>query len=109
MVGLGIEQIAKKLEKNNHLLIPRRVELSDLAKNLLQGETTCGRLSVEKLAKVVLGEEFDFEKPKKMKWFSEDSYKNVLSDDLIKYSTVEAFLASEMAFKLLPDSQFSWE
>ena len=52
---------------------------------------------------MVLGEEMDFVKPAKIKWW-DAPYPNrglFLSDDLVKYATVEAFLLSQMGTKLI--------
>ncbi|KAK9993708.1 hypothetical protein SO802_023411 [Lithocarpus litseifolius] len=52
------------------------------------------------LAKEVLGEDMHFEKPNGLIWWSE-MYYDVLSDDVVMYATVEAFLTCRIGSKLL--------
>ncbi|XVF36973.1 hypothetical protein REPUB_Repub19eG0104900 [Reevesia pubescens] len=112
VVGVGIEKIAKKLEKDRQddgLMIRRRVELRNEAEKCFAGNNF-ERCSLEELAKVVLGgsdDEVVFVKPKKIKWWGERigqgfMYKS-LSHEMIKYASVEAFLASKMGSNLLKE------
>ena len=109
VVGVGIEQIAKKLEKEKEddgLIIRKRVELRKEADKFFPGNNF-ERCSLEELAKVVLGGEVVFVKPKKMKWWDDqrNGYRRELSKEMIKYASVEAFLACKMGSNLLKDSQ----
>ena len=96
MVGVGIEKTAAKLEKETGLLIQRRVELRDLAKEQksLQGQDF-SRYDVQRLARAVLGEEYEFQKPNKIKWWSVQPCDmgsenwEVFSNDMVKYATIE--------------------
>lgn len=104
VVGVGIEKLVNKLQKeNNGLLIPRLVELRELAGAETGGQgNDFSRYNLGKLANEVLGGEMgQFVKPNKMIWWEQGNIWRFLSDDLVKYATVEAFLACEMGSKLL--------
>ncbi|XP_027152438.1 uncharacterized protein LOC113752524 [Coffea eugenioides] len=92
VVGVGMEEVAKKLESQLGLKISQPRELRTMAG--FSGK----KCSLEKLAKRVLGG--DWKKPSSMSWWK-DGIIGGLSDDKIKYGTVEAFLAYEMGKKLL--------
>ncbi|GMI78389.1 hypothetical protein like AT2G36110 [Hibiscus trionum] len=105
VVGVGIEKIATKLEKDrkdDRLIISRRVELREEAEKLFPGNKL-EKCSLEELAKVVLRGEVNFVKPKKMTWsevsaMGRDTH---LTKELIKCASVEAFLACRMGSNLL--------
>ena len=56
-----------------------------------------GRFGVARLARIVLGEEWSFVKPNGLMYWDKDD----LSDDMVKFATVESFLTWQMATKLL--------
>ena len=122
VVGVGIDKVAKNMEKHNGWVLPKLVELQDLAAQAQKarmtttttttkdGQTTIdfSRFSVAKLARVVLGEDMNLVKPSKIKWWAaapqSHHYPRFLTDDMVKYATVEAFLASQMGIRLILES-----
>ena len=105
VVGVGIKEVAEKLERETGVIIKNPVELRKLAEagKSLKGNNVSGSKLAD-LAKLVLGEHMQFVKPKKTTWWSDkdDAYGDpLLSKDLIMYATVEAFLAYEIGSKLL--------
>ena len=113
VVGVGIEQIAKKLEKEKEddgLIIRKRVELRKEADKFFPGNNF-ERCSLEELAEVVLGGEVVLVKPKKMKWWDDQRTEFAFgyghhkhSKEMIKYASAEAFLACKIGSNLLKDS-----
>lgn len=107
VVGVGTERLAKKLEEDYGILIPRRVELLGLAQadRGLQQEDgnslNLSRCSLGELARVVLGEEVNYVRPTKIRWRENQFDWGPFSNDLVKCSTAEAFLAAQMGAKLL--------
>ncbi|KAM3685563.1 hypothetical protein ACB094_11G129800 [Castanea mollissima] len=105
VVGVGIKEVAQKLERETGVTIKNPVELRKLAEaeKSLKGNDVSGSKLAD-LAKRVLGEHMHFVKPKKTTWWSDkyDEYGDpLLSNDVIKYATVEAFLAYEIGSELL--------
>ena len=107
MVGVGIDRLAKKLEEENEILIPKTVELRRLAAEQVEDGAEPGKaLKVEKcsigeLGRVVLGEEVDYLRPTKIRWRENGTNWGPFSNDLVKCSTAEAFLAAQIGAKLL--------
>jgi hypothetical protein len=64
-------------------------------------ENNFSRRDLTALAKVVLCEEMHFVKPNNITWLGWDDEIVSLSHDVVKYATVEAFLAYKMGSKLL--------
>ncbi|KAK8572324.1 hypothetical protein V6N13_047928 [Hibiscus sabdariffa] len=107
VVGVGIEKMAAKLEKDRKedgLIIRKRVELREEAEKLFPGNKL-EKCSLEELAMVVvLRGEVNFVKPKKMKWHEAHEtgkFCSSLSKEMIKCASVEAFLACRMGSNLL--------
>ncbi|KAL6317607.1 hypothetical protein AAG906_030360 [Vitis piasezkii] len=59
------------------------------------------RCSLGELARVVLGEEVNYVRPTKIRWRENQFDWGPFSNDLVKCSTAEAFLAAQMGAKLL--------
>ncbi|KAL5559667.1 hypothetical protein UlMin_035878 [Ulmus minor] len=112
VVGVGIEETVKKLEKCHGWVMPPVIELRELAekneeviKKIKENseETSKVDLSkhkIAKLAKLVLGEETSFVKPTDLQWWSPDD-NDRLSEEKVMYATLETFLVSQMGVKLL--------
>uniref|UniRef100_A0A803NMF1 Uncharacterized protein n=1 Tax=Cannabis sativa TaxID=3483 RepID=A0A803NMF1_CANSA len=105
VVGVGIENVARRLEEDHGWFMPKVVELRDLAAQA-QAQTKAQKADIQaKLAKVVLGKEMNIVKPTNIRWWSvSDNFNRpprFHSEDLIKYATVEAFLISQMGTKLI--------
>uniref|UniRef100_M1DYU2 3-5 exonuclease n=1 Tax=Solanum tuberosum TaxID=4113 RepID=M1DYU2_SOLTU len=100
VVGLGIEQVVKKLEKDYNMKISKWVDLRDKAREMATFGEIANNCSVEKLANKVLGEEWHVNKPSTMEWFN-SQYDCLLSDEKVKFGSLEAFLAYRMAIHLL--------
>lgn len=124
VVGVGIDKLGEKMAKDYGWLMPNRaVELRDLAAELRKGNMQgtannssedgdqtsridIRRFGLARLARVVLGEEVNFVKPVKITWCNSNSQWNPyepvrLTNDMIKYASVEAFLTSYMGTTLL--------
>ncbi|GMN45530.1 hypothetical protein TIFTF001_014735 [Ficus carica] len=124
VVGVGIDKLGEKMAKDYGWLMPNRaVELRDLAAELRKGnmqgtannssedgdqtsKIDFRRFGLARLARVVLGEEVNFVKPVKITWCNSNSQWNPyepvrLTNDMIKYASVEAFLTSYMGTTLL--------
>lgn len=100
VVGLGIEQVVKKLEKDYNMKISKWVDLRYKAREMATFGEIANNCSVEKLANKVLGEEWHVNKPSTMEWFnSQDDC--LLSDEKIKFGSLESFLAYRIAVHLL--------
>lgn len=99
-MGLGIEKIAEKLERDYGIMIPQRVELRKLAMEdrACQGKDL-GKFDLQGMARAVLEGEVDVVRPSKMAWLK-DGISNEYSDDLIKYASVEAFTVQRIGTKL---------
>jgi hypothetical protein len=98
LVGVGMENVVEKIGYYG-LQISKTEDLRSLAeisKNV--GLGFYRKYNLEKLAKVVLGEEWDVEKPTRIDWYNVGE--QILSVDKVKYGTLEAFLAYEMGIKL---------
>ncbi|KAL5559670.1 hypothetical protein UlMin_035881 [Ulmus minor] len=118
VVGVGIEEVAEKLEKHHRFVMPPVIELQELVEknedviinkgimdNSKETKRDLSEYNIANLAKIVLGEEINFVKPLNMWWWSEDYYH--LSDDLVKFATLETFLVSQMGLKLLKSTTSS--
>ncbi|XP_055822012.1 uncharacterized protein LOC129890493 [Solanum dulcamara] len=68
VVGVGIEDIVKKLEKDCDMKISNSVDLRDKAREKANFGDIANNCSVEKLAKKVLGDEWTVNKPSNMEW-----------------------------------------
>lgn len=109
-----IDKRAAKLEKENRFLTRRQVNLLDLKvanKGLQRNQTPSrrsepgcdlSRYNARRLAMAVLGEEGSLEKPKNVKWLDPYWWRlGLLSNDMVKYATAEAYLVYEIGSKLL--------
>ncbi|KAL3510587.1 hypothetical protein ACH5RR_029988 [Cinchona calisaya] len=98
VVGIGMEEVANKIEGQLGLKISQPRDLRTMATKAhdVRGDYYC-KFSLEKLARRVLGGEWRKHAP--IDWRKDDG--TTLSDDKIKYGTVEAFLAYDMGKKLL--------
>ncbi|KAI6690966.1 hypothetical protein NL676_027794 [Syzygium grande] len=101
VVGLGIDKMAEKLERDHGFLIPQRVELRKLAMEdrACEGKDL-SESNLEAMARAVLEGEVDVVRPSKMAWLKDD-ISCEYSDDLIKYASVEAFTAQRIGTMLL--------
>ncbi|XP_056164316.1 uncharacterized protein LOC115693606 [Syzygium oleosum] len=101
VVGLGIDKMAEKLERDHGFLIPQRVELRKLAMEdrACEGKDL-SECNLEAMARAVLNGEVDIVRPLKMASFKDDISREY-SDDLIKHASVEAFRAQRIGMKLL--------
>lgn len=109
--GVGIEAMAKELEREVGLTMRKPVELRKLAeksKEISVGYVDFRRKNLEQLGRIVLGGEAEMARPRKMKWQIHDKYGPKpwdydvrLSDDMIKHASIDAFLACKMGTKLL--------
>ncbi|KAF3632745.1 hypothetical protein FXO38_26009 [Capsicum annuum] len=59
VVGIGIEDVVKKLEKDYNMTISKWVDLRDMTREKATFGEIANKCSVEKLAKKVLGDEWD--------------------------------------------------
>ncbi|KAF8011120.1 hypothetical protein BT93_J1667 [Corymbia citriodora subsp. variegata] len=112
--GVGMEAMAKELEREFGLTMRKPVELRKVAeksKEIEVGYVDFRRKNLAQLARIVLGGEAEVvARPRKMKWWIEDKYgpgpwdyELRLSDELIKHASIDAFLACKMGTKLLKD------
>ncbi|KAI6689434.1 hypothetical protein NL676_026262 [Syzygium grande] len=109
--GVGMEAMAKELEREFGLAMRKPVELRKLAERseeVSAGYVDFRRKNLEQLARVVLGGEAEVARPRKMKWWNrykygpgERDYDLRLSDELIMHASIDAFLACKMGTKLL--------
>lgn len=109
--GVGIEAMAKELERELGLTMRKPVELRKLAeksKEISVGYVDSRGKNLEQLARIVLGGEAEVARPTKMKWQIREKYgpsawqyDTRLSDDMIKHASIDAFLACKMGTKLL--------
>ncbi|XVE55285.1 hypothetical protein DITRI_Ditri03aG0146400 [Diplodiscus trichospermus] len=101
VVGVGIERIAEKLEKDREedgLVIRKRVELRKEAEKLFPGNNF-EKFSLEELGMAVFGGEVGFAKPKNIRWWdfrTTGDHARKLTKQMIKYACAEAFLACKM-------------
>lgn len=100
VVGVGIEDVVKKLEKDCDMKISNWVDLRDKAREKATFGEIANNCSVEKLAKKVLGDEWDVNKPSNMEW-SNREHDWLLSDEKVKFGSLEAFLAYRIGLELL--------
>ncbi|XP_048130777.1 uncharacterized protein LOC115736133 [Rhodamnia argentea] len=101
VVGLGIDKMADKLERDYGFLIPQRVELRKLAMEdgACEGRDL-SKCDLEAVARAVLEGKVDVARPSKMSWFK-DGVGCEYSDDLIKYASIEAITAQRIGTKPL--------
>lgn len=109
--GVGIDAMAKELERQVGLTMRKPVELRKLAeksKEISVGFVDFRRKNLEQLGRIVLGGEAEMARPRKMKWYMHDRYGPKpwdydfrLSDEMIKHASIDAFLACKMGTKLL--------
>uniref|UniRef100_A0A7N0UTR3 Uncharacterized protein n=1 Tax=Kalanchoe fedtschenkoi TaxID=63787 RepID=A0A7N0UTR3_KALFE len=104
-VGVGAKAIVEKIKKDHEdnaelCLIPNPVDLTELAAShfSLKDPSKC---SLEMLAKLIL--DVDFSKPKKMVWSDAQNPYSMFSDELVMWSSVEAYLNAEIGLKLSVD------
>ncbi|XP_056693808.1 uncharacterized protein [Spinacia oleracea] len=106
VVGVELNTMVKKLQNGTDFAIHKQVEIRDLVEAKLGKIETQGEFAkksnVWSLVKPVLGTEMEVVKPKQVPWFSEKS-RDVFSEELVKYGSIEAFLVAEMGSKLLKD------
>ncbi|PON91537.1 Ribonuclease H-like domain containing protein [Trema orientale] len=121
-------ELSARMEKDHGWVLPKLVELRDLAaaqarKARTTTTTTMGddddkkkdqttiidfsRFGIAKLAREVFGEEMEMVKPTKVTWWAQPSWPipRFLTDDMVKYATVEAFLASQVGIKLILETE----
>ena len=126
VVGVGIEKVAAKLQKDFGIIFNKCVELRGLTSEPNKGleNKDFSQASVAELAKAVTGGEIDYVKPKRMSWWTvplrddnlawfrkrqrwdpRDHYNRheFLSDDIVKHAAVEAFLVGYIGMILLPE------
>ncbi|KAL3737318.1 hypothetical protein ACJRO7_026137 [Eucalyptus globulus] len=111
--GVGVEAMAKELEREYGLTMRKPVELRKVAeksKEVSLGYVDFRKKNLEQLARIVLGAEAEVARPRKIKWQMHDKYGPGawdydirLSDELIKHASIDAFLACKMGTKLLKD------
>ncbi|XP_016467544.1 uncharacterized protein LOC107790151 [Nicotiana tabacum] len=102
VVGLGIEDAVKKLEKDYNIKISNWVDLRDKAREKATFGEIANNCSAEKLANKVLGDEWDVNKPATMEWWNPE-VKWFLSDDNVKFGSLDSFLAYRIGVELLKD------
>ncbi|OIT30035.1 hypothetical protein A4A49_55377 [Nicotiana attenuata] len=88
--------------RDYNIKISNWVDLRDKAREKAIFGEIAKNCSVEKLAKKVLGDEWDVKKPAIMDWWNGQPYPNwFLSDDKVKFGSLEAFLAYRIGTILL--------
>nr|XP_016456607.1 PREDICTED: uncharacterized protein LOC107780572 [Nicotiana tabacum] len=97
-----IEDVVKKLEKDYNIKISNWVDLRDKAREKATFGEITKNCSVEKLAKKVLGDEWDVKKPATMEWWNPE-VEWFLSDDKVKFGSLDSFLAYRIGVELLKD------
>ncbi|XP_070039943.1 uncharacterized protein [Nicotiana tomentosiformis] len=104
VVGIGIEDVAKKLENDFNIKISKWVDLRIEARKKGYGQIA-NNCSVVTLAKKVLGDEWDVKEPTNMNWWANADYRlqDFLSDEKVKFGSLETFLAYRIGTKLLKD------
>lgn len=111
-VGIGIEAVAKKLEKEYNFKIAKTIDLNCLAEQRLgRDDLDLGRYDLDRLAKVVLGKRADVIRPSKtVEWYNrQDRYcfDWRMSREKIKYATVDPYLCFMIGSELLERSELS--
>ncbi|KAK9265700.1 hypothetical protein L1049_007371 [Liquidambar formosana] len=96
-VGIGIHRVAEKLDEKFGLYVGKPVDLHELVREAIC-RNDLGRRGLEMLAKIVLGEDMDITKPSHIEW-EHSMYYNILSDDKVKFATVDAFLSYKIGDK----------
>ncbi|KAK9265686.1 hypothetical protein L1049_012575 [Liquidambar formosana] len=106
VVAVDMVSVARKLKIDFEIKIKNPMDLGSLAiKKLQRHDLDLGRYDVDRLAKVVLGKHMDVVRPeKKVRWFDKhwySQYERMLTDEKVKFATVDAYLCFLIGSELL--------